>query len=523
MPRIPEIERRSQDAAEKHACAPAGFDVRAPREPASLRHAHRRIVAGRDDGDDADRPEMIAAPFKDARNGFADITLARGGWHDRIAKFGNAGEAVLRRKIAFDEPGLADEMAGGFFFDGPGTETGHGPVAGEALELGPGLIAGERHTGADVAHDLPLRPHSRDKVEILAHMRAENETGSFEGGGGHGKANRVIPVAMYIDNMVSSRLKLLVRYKAIGGVMIPDYQTLMRPVLESCRNGEVRIGDVAQTLADRFELTDEERGELLPSGKQTRFANRVHWAKSYLKQAGLVRETRRAHFVITDRGRAALEDTHAEINRFYLEQFPEFQDFQSRSREIEETSTAIPVTPTEDGAATPDEVLRTAHKRINAALSAELLDRVRSAPPAFFESLIVSLLIAMGYGGSSEDAGRALGRSGDDGVDGVIDQDPLGVDQIYVQAKRYAEGNGIGAGAIRDFFGALSLKKAHKGIFVTTSSFSPAATQTAHDLGTRIVLIDGVQLARLMIRYNIGCRDEEVLHLKKIDEDFFES
>jgi restriction system protein len=128
----------------------------------------------------------------------------------------------------------------------------------------------------------------------------------------------------------------------------------------------------------------------------------------------------------------------------------------------------------------------------------------------------------MGYGGTSEEAGRAIGQGGDDGVDGVIDQDPLGVDQIYVQAKRYGEGNNIGAGAIRDFFGALSLKKAHKGIFVTTSAFSPAAVQTARDLGSRIVLIDGVQLTRLMIRYNVGCRDEDVLHLKRIDEDFFD-
>ncbi len=128
----------------------------------------------------------------------------------------------------------------------------------------------------------------------------------------------------------------------------------------------------------------------------------------------------------------------------------------------------------------------------------------------------------MGYGGVAEDAGKALGKSGDDGIDGVIDQDPLGVDQIYIQAKRYAATNTVGAGAMRDFFGALNLKKAQKGIFVATSSFSPSAVQTAKDLGSRIVLIDGVQLTKLMIKYNVGCRDEEVLHLKKIDEDFFE-
>jgi len=147
---------------------------------------------------------------------------------------------------------------------------------------------------------------------------------------------------------------------------------------------------------------------------------------------------------------------------------------------------------------------------------------VRSATPQFFEELIIELLVSMGYGGTSENAGQAIGKSGDDGVDGIIDQDPLGVDQIYVQAKRYAEGNNIGAGAIRDFFGALSLKKAQKGIFFTTSAFSASALQTAKDLGIRIVLIEGKRLTNLMIQYNIGCRDEETLHLKKVDEEFFE-
>lgn len=301
--------------------------------------------------------------------------------------------------------------------------------------------------------------------------------------------------------------------------MIPDYQTLMRPVLKSAAEGEVRISSVIDELAEEFALTDEERDELLPSGKQSRFSNRVHWAKGYLKQAGLVRPTRRAHFVITDRGRDVL-GTDDMINAAYLERFDEFQEFKNRTRES--ASDEVAVTATIEETATPDEVLRAAHRKINAALSADLIDRVREVSPGFFENLIVELLLAMGYGGTSEDAGRALGKSGDDGIDGVIDQDPLGVDQIYVQAKRYAEGNNIGAGAIRDFYGALSLKKAQKGIFVTTSAFSTSAIQTARDLGSRIVLIDSVQLAKLLIRYNIGCRDEEVIHLKKIDEDFFD-
>ncbi len=312
--------------------------------------------------------------------------------------------------------------------------------------------------------------------------------------------------------------------------MIPDYQSLMRPVLACAAAGETRIGDAVEKLADQLGLTPEERAELLPSGKQTRFANRVHWAKAYLAKAGLAEGTRRGYFRITPRGQAALANAAATINNAYLDQFKEFQDFKAKVNEAEgavsgSTTAPQPVSApfgTPVDTETPDETLRKAHAAITGALATDLLDRVRKATPAFFEKLIVDLLLAMGYGGTSEEAGRALGQSGDDGVDGVIDQDPLGVDQIFVQAKRYAEGNNIGAGAIRDFYGALSLKKAHKGIFVTTSAFSQPAVETARGLGSRIVLIDGLQLSRLMIRYNVGCRDEDVLHLKKVDEDFFE-
>jgi restriction system protein len=311
--------------------------------------------------------------------------------------------------------------------------------------------------------------------------------------------------------------------KRVEAILIPDYQALMRPVLECSASSEARIGDVVEQVADKLALTAEERAQLLPSGKQTMLANRVAWAKTYLLKAGLVESTRRAHFQITNRGRRALKDAKAPINNAYLDQFKEFQDFKARVNEAESgTGTSIPVK-SSAASETPDEALRSAHRAITGALATELLDRMRKSPPAFFEKLIVTLLIAMGYGGTSEEAGRAIGQSGDDGVDGVIDQDPLGVDQIYVQAKRYAEGNNIGAGALRDFYGALSLKKAQKGIFVTTSAFSPAAIETARGLGSRIVLIDGLQLSKLMIRYNVGCRDEDVLHLKKVDEDFFEA
>jgi len=301
--------------------------------------------------------------------------------------------------------------------------------------------------------------------------------------------------------------------------MIPDYQSLMLPVLELAADGKIHTRELLERLAAMFELSEEDRAQLLPSGKQRTFDNRVGWAKSYLKQAGLAEYPERGYHIATDEGRKVLADKPERIDKKYLKKYEAFLEFQNRKNTTSgdsENSISIP----EDS--TPDEILRAAHAEINVELSADLLDRIRQSTPKFFENLIVELLLAMDYGGTSEEAGRAIGGSGDDGVDGVIDQDPLGVDQIYVQAKRYAEGNNIGSGAIRDFFGALSLKKAQKGIFVTTSHFSPAAIKTAKDLGARIVMIDGDRLARLLVRYNIGCRAEEVLYLKKIDEEYFE-
>lgn len=300
---------------------------------------------------------------------------------------------------------------------------------------------------------------------------------------------------------------------------IPTHQSLMRPVLEQALKGEIQLGTLVSALSDELELTIEEREETVPSGKQTKITNRVSWAKTYLKQAGLLASSRRGHYIITDRGKEALADKDVRIDSAYLKNFDEFRAFQDRSSDKPANVAKID-SPQAD--LTPDEALREAHTQINDSLATDLLDRVRNASPTMFESLLVDLFIAMGYGGSKKDAGRTLGRTGDDGVDGVIDQDQLGVDQIYLQAKRYAKGNNVGAGAIRDFFGALSLKRATKGIFVTTSAFSESAINTANGLGNRIVLIDGVQLSRLMLRYSIGCRDMEVLHLKKIDEDYFD-
>lgn len=300
--------------------------------------------------------------------------------------------------------------------------------------------------------------------------------------------------------------------------MIPDYQSLMRPVLECAKNEPRKISDVVDEISDLLGLSEEDRQQMLPSGQQTTIANRVHWARSYLKQAGLVQNPKRGWFELTERGQAVASDPTIQVDAKFLSQFEEFQDFKSRTKDSE-TDVARDV---DDSVHTPDESLLTAHSRLNAALASNLLDSIRKASPEFFEHLIVELFLAMGYGGTSEGAGRALGQTGDNGVDGVIDQDPLGVDQIYLQAKRYAAGNNIGAGDVRNFFGALSIHKATKGIFVTTSAFSTSAIQTAENLGSRIVLIDGAKLAKLMIRYNIGCRDKDVLHIKELDEAFFD-
>lgn len=303
--------------------------------------------------------------------------------------------------------------------------------------------------------------------------------------------------------------------------MIPDYQSLMLPVLACAEKESIQTRHAIMILSEKIGLSDEECALMLPSGKQRIFDNRVHWAKTYLKQAGLLSYPRRGYFEVTEEGRKVLTAQPDRIDVNYLKKYPSFLEFQSRKGDISQQTDLL-----EKGSnqpeATPDEVLRIAHKQITSALADELLEKIRAGSPDFFENLIIDLLLAMGYGGTSEDAAKALGQSGDNGIDGVVDQDPLGVDQIYIQAKRYAAGNTIGSSDIRDFFGALNLKRAQKGIFFTTSHFSAGAIRTAKDLGMRIVLIDGQQLTKLMTTYNIGCRDVEVLHLKKIDESFFE-
>ncbi len=292
----------------------------------------------------------------------------------------------------------------------------------------------------------------------------------------------------------------------------------MLPVLTAARSGEVRIGAVVEALADLYALSSQQRAHLLPSGKQSTFANRVHWAKSYLGKAGLIKATKRGHFETTARGLELLLDPPNKINISFLQQYPEFQDFKN-SKEVSpevlpDTNVALTLTPDED--------MRRAHSQIERDLAEEMLAKILAASPAFFEQLVVNLVTAMGYGGSVADAGQALGQSGDGGIDGVINEDTLGLDRIYVQAKRYKQDNVVGPGAIRDFFGALDQFKAGKGLFVTTSSFSASSIKTADGLSKRIVLVDGPKLTKLMIQYNVGCRIEETMAIKRIDEDFFE-
>jgi restriction system protein len=304
---------------------------------------------------------------------------------------------------------------------------------------------------------------------------------------------------------------------------IPDFQTLMLPLLKIAAEKEWRISDAVERLADEFNLSQEDRSVLIPSGRQTTFNNRVAWAKSYLIKAGLLKPTKRAHFCISEQGLSTLASPPDRITIKYLSRFPEFQEFRKASESEAESVTGQPSESERESSLTPDELIRKAHEQLVQDLADELLVKIRSSSPAFFENLVVRLLFAMGYGGSITEISKALvGGAGDNGVDGVIDQDILGLDRIYVQAKRYAEGNTVGASAIRDFFGSLDRFKATKGLFVTASGYTASAKETAQMLSKRIVLIDGSQLTRLMIRHNVGCRVEETLEIKNIDEEFFE-
>jgi restriction system protein len=302
--------------------------------------------------------------------------------------------------------------------------------------------------------------------------------------------------------------------------MIPDYQSLMLPLLKLVSDRqEHKYRDLIENLAAEFQVTDEERKELLASGNQAIFDNRVGWAKTYLKKAGLLDSPKRATFVITQIGLDTLKKNPDRVDAKYLRQFPAFLEFQNASRNDNETEEEIIIVETNEQ--TPEENLDKAYQRIRKSLASELLNRVVELSPTFFERLVVELLVKMGYGGSIKDAGKAIGKSGDEGIDGTIKEDKLGLDIIYIQAKRWRPGNVVGRPELHKFVGALAGQGAKKGIFITTSNFTKEALEYTPKNETKIVLIDGEQLAQLMIDYNLGCTTQQIYELKKIDSDYF--
>lgn len=309
---------------------------------------------------------------------------------------------------------------------------------------------------------------------------------------------------------------------------VPDYQTFMRPLLAFGADGqEKNIREAINALADQLHLTAEDRQLLVPSGKQTLLDNRVHWARTYLDKAGALTRTRRSHFVVTDRGRQLLKQYPDRIDGQVLRQFPEFLAF-SRKSTKDHSDDGQEMVQLEDQAppellsATPEDMLQTAEAAIAERLRAQLLERIQELSPTFFERLVVDLIVAMGYGGSRDSVVQKLGKSGDQGIDGVVNEDPLGLDVVYIQAKRYAPDNTVGRERIQQFAGALVGQGASKGVFVTTSSFTSNAVQYAQRVPQRIILIDGSELTRLMMRYGVGVRTDRTVEVKRIDLDYFE-
>ncbi|UPA24487.1 restriction endonuclease [Shinella oryzae] len=306
---------------------------------------------------------------------------------------------------------------------------------------------------------------------------------------------------------------------------IPDYQSLMLPVLRLAADGETRVPDAAKKLADKFGLSVAEREEMLPSGRQRIFHNRIHWAKFYMTKAGLIDSPARGRFVASQLGRALLSTDPANINVDTLKTYPTFAEFYASSTSgtgsTEAASSGAGEAIDATTSATPEEQIDAAQAVLHQALKADLLQRILAQSPAFFERAIVDLLVGMGYGGSHENAARRLGKSGDGGIDGVIDEHRLGLDRIYVQAKRYASHISVGRPEVQGFLGSLVGVGAAKGVFVTTSSFSAPAIDFVHHLPQRIVLIDGDQLADLMIEHGVGVRIARTVGVKRLDEDFF--
>jgi restriction system protein len=305
---------------------------------------------------------------------------------------------------------------------------------------------------------------------------------------------------------------------------VPDYQTLMLPLLRHAaeKGGETHIGALADEIAIELKLTADDLAALVPSGGQTLLLNRLHWAKSYMQRAGIIESTRHGYFRVTPVGKELLTEKLGRVDNSVLSRFPEFVEWRKRSASSSQREKAIERSnEVELEKSSPEDQISSGYREIQEALAVDLIDRIRNAPPVFFEKLIVDLLVAMGYGGGRAEAGKALGRSGDGGVDGVINEDALGLDVVYVQAKRYAAGNSVPVSAIRDFVGSLEGFRASKGVFVTTSTFPSSAIEFAQKVSNRVVLIDGVDLARFLIKYKIGVRTKDAYEVNIMDEDYF--
>jgi len=299
---------------------------------------------------------------------------------------------------------------------------------------------------------------------------------------------------------------------------IPDYQTCMLPLLRYLSDGmEHSLRDAEENLAEHFDLTPGERAELLLSGQQGVFKNRIGWARTYLKKAALLEAPKRGVFKITQRGLRTLASNPGRIDVRYLEQFPEFIEFREASRPENGTAAA---TELPQSKTTPEEAIELAHQGLRVQLAAELLARILSCSPTFFEQLVVELLVKMGYGGSRRDAGERIGQSGDGGIDGIIKEDRLGLDTIFIQAKRWQ--GSVGRPEIQKFVGALQGQRAKKGVFITTSNYTAEASDYATRIDTKVVLIDGRQLAGLMIDFDVGVAAAATYFVKRIDSDYFE-
>jgi restriction system protein len=303
---------------------------------------------------------------------------------------------------------------------------------------------------------------------------------------------------------------------------VPDFQSFMLPMLKIAADGsEHPMADLRERLSREMDLSPEDLQERLPSGMQTKYQNRVAWSAVYLYRAGVLDRPKRGVFQITDRGRNLLAEKPEKVTIRLLDRFPEFKDFRERRPDSPDDVPLKPISPEIDTVRTPEERLELSFQDLQNSLANEVLDAVKRGSPEFFEQLVVKLLVAMGYGGSIQDAGRAVGKAGDEGVDGIIKEDKLGLDVVYIQAKKWID-TVVGRPVVQAFAGSLEGHRARKGVMITTSTFSQDARDYVQRIEKKIVLVDGKQLADLMIEHDVGVNVTKTYRIKRLDQDFFE-